>query len=328
MEWCKGDLHTHSVYSDGAYSVAEKVARAERARLDFMMLTDHHTAAQNHEITGAEPVLLVPGLEFGGERYGHSNLTGSMQPSPFPDGYRPSSAQEMRTAMGYAVENGLFVSINHPFDERGLCWEYGYDLPFHAIELWNGPWRCINAYALDWWTNQLRQGARLPIVGGSDIHKDTWWMYHGTPTTVAGCRAHTVSGIVEALKAGRCYITEAPDSAALEMHCGGAQLGEQATAADGRDVEITLTGLVPGDRLELVTAAGKAGIWYSEGDTLCAAYHACPGDRFICAQVWRSQSIAARYHDIDNEMIELLQMPTFSIDDWLVLIGNPIYFNL
>lgn len=328
MDWLKGDLHTHSVYSDGTHTIEEKVKSARNVGLDFIALTDHHTMEPNNEITGQEPILVLPGIELGAMKRGHSNFIGCADPSPYPNGFEPQNVEDMRRGMQYAVSKGAFVSINHPFDEPGLCWEYGYDLPFHAVEIWNAPWRCINLYALQWWSAQLRAGARIPIVGGSDIHTNSDWMYHGTPTTVVGCKEPTKDAIIQSLKAGCCYIKESPQAVELSMHCGSAQLGEQASVSDGRDVEILLTQARPGDRLELHTAQGKVEEWTIEQSVLQMCYHAVPGDRFVRIEVWRRQAWQQRYPHMTNEMIELLQTPSLSMDEWLVLIGNPIYFNV
>jgi hypothetical protein len=41
--WYKGDLHSHSLYSDGDSPVADVVASVEAKGLDFFALTDHDT---------------------------------------------------------------------------------------------------------------------------------------------------------------------------------------------------------------------------------------------------------------------------------------------
>ena len=42
--WYRGDLHTHSIYSDGDSTVAEVIANAESLGFDFFALTDHDTS--------------------------------------------------------------------------------------------------------------------------------------------------------------------------------------------------------------------------------------------------------------------------------------------
>lgn len=43
--WYRGDLHVHSVYSDGRLKPAELAAAARAAGLDFIATTDHNTTA-------------------------------------------------------------------------------------------------------------------------------------------------------------------------------------------------------------------------------------------------------------------------------------------
>ena len=42
----RGDLHIHSVYSDGTGTVGEIKAYADQAGLDFIFITDHRTVNQ------------------------------------------------------------------------------------------------------------------------------------------------------------------------------------------------------------------------------------------------------------------------------------------
>lgn len=63
----KGDLHTHSYYSDGVYSPAEVVRKAVEAGCDFMALTDHDTVegvAEADEAAAKEGIYNVHGVEL------------------------------------------------------------------------------------------------------------------------------------------------------------------------------------------------------------------------------------------------------------------------
>ncbi len=61
------DLHTHSYFSDGTYSPARLVRRAEEIGLGAIALCDHNTVAGLPEFMEAgrgSPVQTVPGIEF------------------------------------------------------------------------------------------------------------------------------------------------------------------------------------------------------------------------------------------------------------------------
>ena len=45
--WYRGDLHVHTVHSDGQYEVSQLVAAAHASGLDFIVSTDHNTCSAN-----------------------------------------------------------------------------------------------------------------------------------------------------------------------------------------------------------------------------------------------------------------------------------------
>ena len=48
--WWKGDLHMHTVHSDGNWTIAELISSARNNGLDFIVITDHNTASHHEEI--------------------------------------------------------------------------------------------------------------------------------------------------------------------------------------------------------------------------------------------------------------------------------------
>ena len=50
--WYRGDLHAHTLHSDGSWSIADLVAWARGRNLDFMTLTDHNTTSGHAEVHG------------------------------------------------------------------------------------------------------------------------------------------------------------------------------------------------------------------------------------------------------------------------------------
>jgi hypothetical protein len=69
----RGDLHMHSLNSDGRYSVDEIIGIAKRRGLDFIFLTDHNNIVQNDEIRSSDALVVMPGMEW--THYdGHANL--------------------------------------------------------------------------------------------------------------------------------------------------------------------------------------------------------------------------------------------------------------
>ncbi len=130
--------------------------------------------------------------------------------------------------MAEAMDAGAFVSINHP-KPFGPAWEYDDIRSMHAVEVWNGPWAGLNAVALSFWEARLRAGQRLVAVGGSDTHilrsRDREPRHAdqlGTPTTwVQAGPGGDAAAILEAMRAGRTFVSASPAGPQLYLETGG-----------------------------------------------------------------------------------------------------------
>src|ERR1700739_1522293 len=70
--WYRGDLHLHTVHSDGQYEVSQLITVAHAGGLDFIVSTDHNTCSANGAWPAfrADPLLVIPGEEVT-TRHGH-----------------------------------------------------------------------------------------------------------------------------------------------------------------------------------------------------------------------------------------------------------------
>ncbi len=231
--WVRGDLHCHSTHSDGDSPPEALLAKAESLGFDFLGITDHNAPPfAGHPKNGGP--LLIPGTEvttYGG----HWNVWGGRRWYDFREPTRDAMAREMALARQTA---GL-VSVNHP-RPMGPDWEYGLDLPFQTIEVWNGPWLAFNAISLVVWDDLLQAGRRVAAIGGSDTHQlkgenegflprpklgePTVWVKLDGPLTV--------DSVLDGLRRGRSFLSESPSGpqlildtngpGELRLHVGGA----------------------------------------------------------------------------------------------------------
>jgi hypothetical protein len=214
--WYRGDLHMHTIYSDGSGTPADVAVAAVEAGLDFYGITDHNRAQSPVDLVpqgGGWPVL-VPGVEV--TTYaGHFNVWGTDRWYDF----REPTAEGLQRAVDAARADGGTVSLNHP-KPFGPAWEYPEVTGFHTIEAWNGWWAVFNAQSLAFWQRQLGREDALPMIGGSDMHQ---CRSHGAPerplepprigfpTTWVRVEGElTPAAILQAVREGRTFLSESP----------------------------------------------------------------------------------------------------------------------
>ena len=220
LTWLAGDLHAHTVHSDGVMSVAELAAHAVERGLDFVAVTDHNTVS-HHGLLGPASarygVSLLPGQEVTTE-LGHAGVLGD---TGWIDFREPASSW-----LSLAESRGGLMSVNHPF-AGPHSWVHPMPRRPPLLEVWHWSWLDPSwTTPLSWW--QAWDPAAIP-VGGSDWHRPGADAPLGTPTTWVSCTDESVSGVLEGLRAGRVAISASRDGAVLLRDSGSLV----AVGADG-----------------------------------------------------------------------------------------------
>ncbi|UUZ84212.1 CehA/McbA family metallohydrolase [Paenibacillus sp. P26] len=302
--WLKGDLHTHSVHSDGTFTLEENAAIMERLGCDFIAMTDHNTISQNLAYPRNTKVLMIPGTEFT-TNFGHSNFLGVTDPM---DDFRVAGQEDVNEKLRIARERGAKIVLNHPHCE--WCpWEWDMTTGYDWVEIWNGPWSERNARALAWWQERLASGRRLVAVGGSDVHRPDRFVKHAMPCTWVWAEEKTVEAILAGIEQGRVLITYAPDGPFAELSRGRYRMGDIVPAGEAsQEVVVHAEDLLAGDRIKLISDRGvEQELVGAENGSL--QLKAAPDGRlFYRAEVWR-------HFDVVEETL-------------LAAVTNPIYFNL
>lgn len=279
MQWLVGELHSHSEHSDGGVTVLDAIYRARGSRLDFMAITDHNTVSQNFIRPDDPDILVIPAMELT-SFYGHTNLLGLAQPV---EDWRCRSPLDVADKMAEAKAKGATVVINHPFqNSAGGRWQSGFDTCFDAYEIWNGNWSVMNEQGLAYWQELLVQGRRIPATGGSDFHLKNR-RRHGRPANRLMSNGHSISAILEAVRAGRNVICHSPDEAmAKPLADGTTHFG--SILASGSVIPMEFSGLSAGDEIRLVTDKGQVAA--KTADAAIVMMDCQLDDRFLRFEVW------------------------------------------
>ena len=229
--WLKGDLHAHSLHSDGDSPVADIVAAAELLGLDFFALTDHDSSMGGEPRHWDDPgytsdtLTLLYGVEWTtGE--GHGNVWAAR-----PFDYRPlwqaNLEGDPRLAADAAHAQAALFSINHPTNFLCCPWEGPGDVG-DAVEVWNGAHRAPTvdfAATRRFWGDALVNGRRPTAVGGSDMHDLVFplgiFYTVGDPTTWVLSAGTSAEEILAGIEAGRVSVSYDPEAPRVELWADG-----------------------------------------------------------------------------------------------------------
>ena len=304
MRLLKGDLHTHTLASDGVLTAEELGWRALRHGLDFLAITDHNQMVTLDALPQVPGLTLIPGVEWT-HYQGHANFLGVDRPYDAP--FATHTLEEARARFDSARQRGALITVNHPFEEG--C-GFGFDLnalPYDCLEVWNGPMRESNFKAVGLWQSLLAAGKKVPICGGSDYHRDTPFLFLGGPTTCVYAMSSGPSDILSALRQGHAYVTFAPNGPTLELIAGEAILGDSVPWSKVQELQINADGLLAGDILRVVTGRSSEPI-----------LEAPSAGRFSTTYAMQAPGFAR---------IEILRAFLPGLPRLPALISNPIYFD-
>jgi hypothetical protein len=292
--WYRGDLHLHTICSDGQRTQLGLARAARAAGLDFIASTEHNTHAANRSWGGHCPpdLLVLPGVEVT-TRSGHWLAIG-LPPHEWVDWrYGPRDGVFPRHAVRVRAAGGLVVAAHPAVPVPGTGWRFGYR-HVDAVEVWNGHWNVDDEIALRRWDRLLRRGRRITAVGGSDSHAHVDPV--GRPQVVVYADALSRAAIVPALRRGRAYLAEsARVGMELTARCGPvlAGLGEDLPVPPAGPVTVRaqVTG-APGTTVVVRTAYGVVATARvdASGDTEFAWETSGSQSRYVRMEIRRPRS--------------------------------------
>ena len=106
-----GDIHTHTIASDGVFTASELARHAQRQGLDFLAITDHNVMSNTAILNQIPGITLIPGVEWT-HYQGHANFLGVDQ--PYDGSFFTNTEEEEKARFQSARERGALIVINHP----------------------------------------------------------------------------------------------------------------------------------------------------------------------------------------------------------------------
>jgi hypothetical protein len=243
--WYAGDLHVHTLHSDGSSEPLAVLEMARKAGLDFVAITDHNNTT--HAVTVPPDPGRTP-LHIVGEEIttpgGHANVWG-LKPGDWLDFRIAANDPRINGIAAAARERGAIFSINHPVDDCDACdWNLPVPDSTGAIEVWNGPFGPQEG-AIALWDELLRKGRRVTGVASSDWHRPPAPIGAGSVRVLA--ESLTEPGILQAIAAGAVVMMRDPVSPPpiLTVSTGGRRAGVGETLDSPLDAVLEISVSVP-----------------------------------------------------------------------------------
>ena len=233
-----GDIHTHSIHSDGRCTVDELKAYADMAALDFFFVTDHNSIQQADDCAKYQTV-------WAGQEPGCADHhIGLLSPSSLfvPD--KTNFIDDWRMARNISE----FTWIPHPtgwtpttyYTQQQMNELFKIDEHF-AMEVLNGVFKFtdvfdqwqVNSIAL--WDQLLCANKHVTALAGSDAHFAAGIGCAWTGLFQADCSKNTV---LHSLNAGKTIASEAP---MLKLSINNKISGEEVIISEDDPMEITMT---------------------------------------------------------------------------------------
>ena len=283
--WLKGDLHTHTLASDGLLPLDHLARHAREHGLDFLAVTDHNQPVRRASFPKIHGLTIIPGLEWTHYK-GHSNFLGVEE--PYTGSFFTNTDEEVKDKFRQARQNGALISINHPLESNfGFRFDLN-KLDYDLIEVWNGPMRPKNIETIAWWDQMLKAGKHQVAVCGSDYHEDTIFQRLGNPTINVLAWSASEKDILEAVAAGHSYFTYSPTALYLELDVNGGSYGDRQAWQPGMEARLRAFALEPGDLIKLIDQDGERTLFASpdKGDWQITLPVEKPG--YLRVEIWRT----------------------------------------
>lgn len=253
-KWYSGVPHIHSIASDdGKHTIEELARKAKKNKIEFLIITDHNVNCKD-ELPEIDGITLIYGAELTKEG-GHTNLWGVKDVA---DSYDCETYEEWKAIKNEARRRGALVCMNHPHCVN-CPWRWEKEASeVDVLEVWNAPMHYDNLICTEWWHEQMRNGYKLPVVGGSDYHKDyVVTNLIGNPVTYVYAKSNSPEDILDAIAKGRTTICNNVGKTFINITCGDFILGDTVRISDGLTAKVSVKGMKKKHTLHVFNEDGE-----------------------------------------------------------------------
>ncbi len=258
--WYRGDLHAHTIHSDGRWDVPEFTQFMRSQGLDFVSLSDHNTVTglAQHRSQTEDGFLAMGGMELSTFN-GHMLALGSSHLYEWRLNIEPG--MDVNRIMQQVIDQGDLLIIAHPMapDDpfcSGCHWFFDEARPGVAlgVEVWNGGWHRFNEEGLQQYYTWLNLGHRLVMTSGSDIHGEpNGNRPRRNGSNVVYAEELSERAILDAIRKGHSYLSAGPELLlTAESDSGGRAMCGDQISGQTINVNVAWQQAHPGDVVRLI----------------------------------------------------------------------------
>ncbi|XJS10723.1 CehA/McbA family metallohydrolase [Aerococcaceae bacterium WGS1372] len=332
------EIHSHTIHSDGDFTVAQLVDAAIDFGYKGLILTDHNSSAGVLEMRELEAVLnkeiiALHGMEWT-TYFGHMLA----HDADYDVDWREATIDNIDVYMQEVQDANGLVGIAHPFDIgspicTGCHWDYqvkDYNL-VNYIELWNSNQpqeKSESILAYDFWLDKLQQGYEISCSAGRDWHRpDSLDANMGVTYLELKDEVLTVDNFKLALRQGQFYITLGPlvafqllTSASSQSYYMGDRVELRGVNYEGGLIKVSVQPTQLRDLKQFVIENAQLTVWNNE-EVLFQSDRLSLLDESWDFEIPLTNDLAKGYLRFD------IRADYRGVKDTPVVIGNPIYIK-
>jgi len=272
--WYSGDTHVHSNHHPSEFTITPehllKMAQAEGLNICWTLDNEHRFTGAPHPSSTPNEIIYYT-VEYRNQAYGHAEMlglkritsTGCCTPpaqafpllSDFHDTWNPGYGEAFPLAHPYTGAD--FLDDEGGYPAWGLAREIPIQVTRGKLDAFDiASYGNESELALEWWYNILNLGYNIPPSAGTDCAFNVYWV-----RPPGGWRVyvreeggpHNAERWVEALKAGRTFVTNFPLIPRFTVN--GAEAGSTLEFPDSTttvEVHFQVESALPVPRAELV----------------------------------------------------------------------------